>query len=91
MFKEIMGFDTDLLKFGVAVEIKDSESNGKTRVHIVLDDGLEHKYINLSGTYLIKESSSTVLRLINARGEEGKFHIRHFTGNPPRMTIEILK
>lgn len=90
MFKEIMGFDTDLLKFGVAVKIEDSETGEKPRGAMAVDDGLNHKWVNTNGTYLVKESSSTVLRLTNPFGEEVKLHIRHFTGLQPRMDMAIL-
>ena len=90
MFKKIMGFDTDLLKFGAAVKIEDSETGEKPRGAMAVDDGLNHKWENKKGTYLVKESSSTVLRLTDSLGDETKFHIRHFIGMQPRMILTIL-
>lgn len=92
MFKETIGFDVDLFKFGVAVKIEDIEPTEKPAGSLYSDlDGMEHKWNNMSGTYLVKESSSTVLRLTSVTGKEIKFHIRHFTGCQPRMTIQILE
>lgn len=91
MFKQTYGFDTDILKHGVPVVVEDSETGRRNSHMIVFDreDDLDYFSKNKSGTYLINESSSTMLRLIDINGEIIKLPIKHFIGDKPRMTVKI--
>lgn len=92
MFKETYGFDVDLLSFKTPIYIDDNElppGNSRLLSFSYESDGMDYKYTNKKGVYLIKESSSTILRLTSVGGEEVKLPIRHFIGDKPRMKISI--
>ena len=92
MFKQTYGFDVDILKSGTPVIVEDTESGVKPRGTIVTFDREEdynYYFENKSGTYLVNESSSTMLRLMSVNGEMVKIPVKHFIGNNPRMTIRI--
>lgn len=93
MFKETYGFDTDVIKRGEPIRITDDEPRQAPSSHIFSwsfnDDGMNYKYENKSGNYLILESSSTVLRLMSMDGEMVMLPIRHFLGDSPRMFMYL--
>lgn len=91
MFKETLGFDIDKLQRGVAVVIDDTGSTLKNGRMIALDRLEDFNYYldNKSGTYIINESSSTMLRLMSINGTLTMFPIKHFIGDNPRMTVKI--
>ena len=93
MFKETYGFDVDVFKFGIPVMIDDNEPTSQRRGLLVVhrEEDCDYHYDNKSGAYLVNESSSTMLRLMNAHGDLVKFPIKHFLGDEPRMKINLLK
>lgn len=92
MFKEVYGFDTDVLNQGVPVIIEDNEPNERPKSSFVLfdrEDDYNYYWDNKSGTYLVNESSSTMLRLVDINGEILKLPIKHFIGDKSRVTVKI--
>ena len=92
MFKQTYGFDTDILKSGTPVIVEDTEPSVRPRGTMVSFDREEdcnYYFENKSGTYLVNESSSTMLRVMSVNGELVKIPVKHFIGNKPRMTIKI--
>ncbi|MNK69766.1 hypothetical protein D3C87_891620 [compost metagenome] len=90
MLKNILGFDPEVFKEGVAINIIDYHEVPHYSSFLFLERKEDYYRENLSGNYLVKHCYVSELWLTNPHGKEYKVPLQHITGEEPRMQIRIL-
>ena len=90
MYKQVIGFDPEILTFGLTITINDSNQYQQFGKFIFLEREDDYYRQNLSGNYLIRDCTTSELHVINSFGKEYKIPLKHINGCEPRLTINII-
>jgi hypothetical protein len=90
LFKETLGFDTDQLSNGTAIEITDNRKLRLGGFYPMEDENNPFLplYTLISGSYLIQSAHADVIQVIGTTGKKYLIHSRYFLGDTPELTLE---